>query len=114
MKYRTRETEMRKYLFEDDGRIPNNPTLPLLVYSEALATTGDLPSICEELFRNNGWDGAWRDGVFPYHHYHSTAHEVLGVVRGTARIAFGGEAGVATEVETGDVVVIPAGVGHCN
>ena len=30
------ETEVREYLFEDDGRIPNNPTLPLLVYSQAL------------------------------------------------------------------------------
>lgn len=106
--------EVHTHLFEDDGRIPNNPGLPLLVYSRALATTGDLPSICEELFRQNGWGGAWRDGVFPYHHYHSTAHEVLGVVRGTARIAFGGEAGTVTEVEAGDVVVIPAGVGHCN
>ncbi len=27
------ETEVREYPFEDDGRIPNNPTLPLLVYS---------------------------------------------------------------------------------
>ena len=46
--------KIRKYLFEVDGRIPNNPTLLLLVYSETLATTDDLPSICEELFRNNG------------------------------------------------------------
>ncbi len=106
--------EVQKHLFKDDSRIPNNPTLPLLVYLQALATTGDLPSICEELFRNNGWGGSWRDGVFPYHHYHSTAHEVLGVVRGTARIAFGGEAGVTLEVAAGDVVVIPAGVGHRN
>ena len=50
---------VQEYLFQDDGRIPNNPTLPLLVYSEALATTGELPSICEELFRNNGWGGSW-------------------------------------------------------
>ncbi len=110
--------QVQMYLFRDDGRVPNNPTLPLLVYSQALAKTGYLtgylPSICEELFRNNGWGGSWRDGVFPYHHYHSTAHEVLGVVRGTARIAFGGEGGVTVEVRPADVVVIPAGVGHRN
>src|SRR3712207_4321861 len=105
---------VQEHLFQDDGSIPNNPTLPLLVYPEALATTGDLPSICEELFRNNGWGGSWRNGVFTYHHYHSTAHEVLGIVRGTARIAFGGETGVTVEVAAGDVVAIPAGVGHRN
>lgn len=105
---------VREHLFQDDGRIPNNPTLPLLIYPEVLATTGDPPSICEELFRKNRWGGSWRDGVFTYHHYHSTAHEVLGIVRGTARIAFGGEAGITVEVAKGDAVVIPAGVGHRN
>jgi uncharacterized protein YjlB len=108
------QPEVQAHLFEDDGRIPNNPDLPLLVYPGALPASDDLPSECEALFRENGWGGTWRDGVFPYHHYHSTTHEVLGIVRGSARIAFGGEAGVTVEVEAGDVVVIPAGVGHRN
>ena len=109
-----RAPEVRRYLFEDDGRIPNNPELPLLVYQGALSVSDNLPSECEALFRENGWGSAWRDGVFSYHHYHSTAHEVLGIVRGTARLVFGGESGVTIEVEAGDVAVIPAGVGHCN
>ena len=109
-----RDSKVWWYLFEDDGRIPNNPELPLLLYPGALSVSDDLPSECEALVRENGWGGAWRNGVFTYHHYHSTGHEVLGIVRGTARLAFGGESGVTLELEAGDVAVIPAGVGHCN
>ena len=114
MEDRGPEIEVREYRFEDDGRIPNNPTLPLLVYPQALAEHERDPSRCKELLTGNGWGGAWVDGVFPYHHYHSTSHEVLCVVGGGARITFGGSEGETVEVEAGDVVVIPAGVGHCN
>src|SRR5215210_4643668 len=108
------ETEVQEYLFKDDGRIPNNPTLPLLVYLQVLAKPDLDPSRCKELLAENGWGGAWVDGVFPYHHYHSNAHEVLCVIGGSASIAFGGPEGETVEIEAGDVVVIPAGVGHCN
>lgn len=104
---------MWEHSFEDDGRIPNNPTLPLLVYPQALADDKQDPSRCKELLAENGWVGSWVDGVFPYHHYHSVSHEVLYVVGGDARITFGGPAGETIGVRAGDVVVIPAGVGHC-
>jgi len=98
---------------EDDGAIPNNPELPLLVYRQAV----DLPdrdpaSVFEALFTANGWPAAWRNGIHPFHHFHSTAHEALGVYRGTATARFGGEHGVDMTVSAGDVVIIPAGVGH--
>jgi uncharacterized protein YjlB len=110
---RTPDIDVREYSFEDDGSIPNNPTLPLLVYPQALAEREWEPSRLKELLAGNGWGGAWVDGVFPYHHYHSTSHEVLCVVGGWARITFGGPEGETIEVGAGDVVVIPAGVGHC-
>ena len=109
-----REVEVQEYLFEDDGRIPNNPNLPLLVYPGVLSEAQRQPSSCKGLLAENGWGGAWVDGVFSYHHYHSTSHEVLCVVSGEARIDFGGPEGVAVEAGAGDVVVIPAGVGHRN
>jgi uncharacterized protein YjlB len=111
---RTQEVDVREYFFEVDGRIPNNPELPLLVYPGVLGEPDVSPSRCKELLAENGWGGAWIDGVFSYHHYHSNAHEVLCVVGGEARIAFGGPGGTTVEVEAGNVVVIPAGVGHCN
>ena len=46
------------------------------------------------------------------HHYHSNAHEVLGIVSGSAQVRFGGEDGDLVGVSAGDVVVIPAGVAH--
>ena len=110
---RTSDIDVREYRFEDDGRIPNNPTLPLLVYPQALAE-GDLtPSRAKELLAENGWGGSWVDGVFPYHHYHSVSHEVLIVVGGHAEITFGGPEGETVGVQAGDAVIIPAGVGHC-
>jgi uncharacterized protein YjlB len=48
-------------------------------------------------------------------HFHNTAHEVLCIASGRARVCFGGEDNpgkVETEVKIGDVIVIPAGVGH--
>lgn len=89
----SRSPDVEAHLFEDDGRIPNNPRLPLLLYRRALPASEGLRPECEKLFRDNGWGGIWVNGVFPYHHYHSTAHEALGVVRGSARITFGGESG---------------------
>ena len=111
---RAQEIEVREHLFEDDGRIPNNPMLPLLVYSQALDSSEQDASRSKNLLAVNGWGGAWVDGVFSYHHYHSNAHEALCVVSGSASIAFGGPEGETIEVEAGDVVVIPAGVGHRN
>lgn len=106
--------DVQTYMFSDDGRIPNNPDLPLLVYRAVLPAAGDMTQACRALFQRNGWGGIWVNGVYSYHHYHSTAHEVLGVVSGFASIQFGGEGGQTFEVAAGDVVVIPAGVGHCN
>ena len=105
-------TEVETHLLEDDGTIPNNPRLPLLVYRGVLERDDDAAARCEARFTRNGWKAAWRDGVYPYHHYHATTHEALGVVSGEASVRFGGEHGPVVSVSAGDVVVIPAGVGH--
>ncbi len=103
-------TEPETFTFADDGAIPNS-ALPLLVYRQAMPA--DATEI-ERLFAAHRWPPAWRDGVHPFHHFHSTAHEALAVARGQARVLFGGPSGRVLELRAGDVAVLPAGVGHCN
>jgi uncharacterized protein YjlB len=102
------------YLFADIDGVPNNPSLPLIVYRGVLNTAGDAAASCVALFDGNGWTGAWTNGVYSHHHYHSSAHEVLGIAAGWVRVRLGGEAGEMVELRAGDVVVIPAGVAHKN
>lgn len=96
----------------DDGIFPNN-ILPAIVYQNVLVLSGTDPAKkVEEVFRRNGWENSWRNGIYGFHHYHSTAHEVLGVYDGTVRAQLGGDKGEVFELKKGDVVLIPAGVAH--
>ena len=101
------------HTFADDGAIPNNP-LPLLLYRGAIDLSGspDPERVIEKTFAHNGWGDIWRNGVYPYVHYHSMIHEAMGVARGHAAVRFGGENGETIDLKPGDVVVLPAGTGH--
>ncbi|MET0313373.1 MAG: cupin domain-containing protein [Hansschlegelia sp.] len=99
--------------FADDGSVPNNPTLSLLLHRGAFDASGAEPAVvAEALFGANGWGGFWRNGVYSFHHYHSTCHEALAVVAGWADLRLGGEGGETVRVSAGDVIVLPAGAGH--
>jgi uncharacterized protein YjlB len=102
------------YLFADDGSIPNNPRLPLLVYRDAvdLKGTADPDAVIEKTFLANGWGDLWRNGIYPEVQYHSTIHEAMGLARGRAKVRFGGSTGRDIDLCAGDVVVLPAGTGH--
>jgi uncharacterized protein YjlB len=91
------------------GETMPNSRLPVLIYRGVLE--GGARGF-DALFRTNGWGGTWRNGVYDYDHYHSNAHEVLGVDSGRATIQLGGDVGQPVEVEAGDVLVLPAGTGH--
>src|SRR2546430_4111459 len=84
------------YRFADDGIVPNNPALPLVVYRGALPASGDRAGACERMFAEHGWPDSWRNGIYGHHHYHSTAHEVLGIACGNARVRL--EIGRATDL----------------
>jgi uncharacterized protein YjlB len=103
----------RRELLADSGEFPNS-AYPALLYEGVFPPEGELASRFEALFARNGWTGAWRNGLYRQHHFHSTAHEVLGVYRGSVSVRLGGRTGPLITLSAGDVAVIPAGVAHKN
>jgi uncharacterized protein YjlB len=101
-------------VFKDDGLIPNSRYAVLLYRGAVDLDDNDPASSMEERFAANHWSDSWRNGIYTFHHYHSTSHEVLGIYQGSATVRLGGEQGQDFTVEPGDVIVIPAGVGHKN
>lgn len=106
------ELTPEQYVLDGTDRFPNS-ALPALVYRGAFAGD-DLAAGIERRFAENGWTDAWRNGLYTRHHYHSTAHEVLGVYRGAVHARLGGPAGPLVKLATGDVAILPAGVAHMN
>jgi uncharacterized protein YjlB len=107
-------SDVQAFRFDDDGETPNNPRLPLVVYRAAVNLAGapDPAAPFERAFARHGWSDGWRNGIHPFLHFHTATHEVLGIARGRATVEFGGAKGQVLTVETGDVVVLPAGTGH--
>jgi uncharacterized protein YjlB len=103
------------FRFRDDGETPNNPRLPLMVYRAAVRLDRgyDPAAVLEETFARHGWRDSWRDGVYDFLHFHTAIHEVLGIARGRVTVQFGGAKGRSLTLAAGDVVVLPAGTGHC-
>jgi uncharacterized protein YjlB len=102
-------------LIPGNGPFPNNDALPLVLVRHAFdASAMNLVRAIEKTFHGNTWGGSWRNGIFNFHHYHSTAHEVLGLYTGWVSVQFGGPNGQTTSAEAGDIIIIPAGVSHNN
>ncbi|TDN70225.1 cupin domain-containing protein [Paraburkholderia sp. BL10I2N1] len=94
--------------------VPNNRKLAVAIYRAAIPGTGsDLTTEFEALFEHNQWPPQWRDGIFDYQHFHSTAHEVLGTASGSAEVIIGGPGGRVVTLRPGDALLLPAGTGHC-
>lgn len=99
------------------GLIPNTSLQgkPLLIYHSAFAGSPSAQKIESHLRSLGVVDPQWRYTMYTTTHFHSTTHEVLCVSNGSARLCFGGEDNddrVELTVQPGDVIVVPAGVGH--
>jgi uncharacterized protein YjlB len=102
----------RKLYFGKGSDVPNS-TLPVLLFRGILA-----PNVAakdqrfRQAFKKNGWTGLWTDTIYDYTHFHSNAHEVLGIAEGKVTVKLGGEGGRLFRLKAGDMLVLPAGVGH--
>lgn len=106
-------SEVEIHWLADDGLVPNNARIAARIYRSALPVGPRAEQSIEAHFAGNGWSNAWVNGIYPFHHYHATVHEVLGLAQGSARVQLGGPSGPVVDLDPGDGVLIPAGVGHC-
>ena len=104
-----------RFLCPENDAFANNNTFELCIFKQVfIPGTADLARMFEQRFQKNHWPPAWRNGLYDIHHYHSTAHEALGVYRGWVEACFGGPGGIVATAAAGDVIIIPAGVSHQN
>lgn len=106
--------QIETYQLAEHDWVPNNAKLPVILYRRALKPESceETATAFEEAFALHGWPAQWRDGIYDYHHYHSTAHEVLGVAAGFAKLMIGGPNGREIDVQAGDALLLPTGTGH--
>ncbi|WP_353981271.1 cupin domain-containing protein [Salinicola endophyticus] len=101
--------DTRRFDSDQAHGMPNS-ALPLLIYRQVISAASAEAS--EALFARHGWVPEWRYGLYPFDHFHSTAHEALGVFRGQAVARLGGPQGERFPLAAGDVLILPAGVAH--
>ena len=122
--------EITKYYLRPTKLVPNSPQ-PLIHYKNIIPEDLLRPEVLHERFATNDWNTQWifRYGPTQISHYHSSIHECMAVLSGTATIRFGAAdtdpdldkstwggafeaGGVEIEAQAGDAFIIPAGVSH--
>ncbi|KAH7928824.1 hypothetical protein BV22DRAFT_1003976 [Leucogyrophana mollusca] len=97
--------------------IPNTSlqNKPLFIYHSCFPRSASASTIETHLKSIGVVAPQWRYTMYSTTHFHSTSHEVLCISSGRAKLCFGGENNpgrVEAELKKGDVIIMPAGVGH--
>jgi uncharacterized protein YjlB len=100
------------FLLTENEGFHNNPFLPVVVYKNVLPNPDE--SRVKSLLKTNNWSNSWVNGIYDYHHYHSTTHEVLVALKGSCDVMLGGPGNRKIHFEAGDVLLLPAGIAHKN
>lgn len=115
----TAKEKIIQLLIRSTTIFPNNDHIPVTIYKQVYDpsnhTAEEIASGFEDLFSRNSWGDMWRDIVYPYPHYHSTAYEVLGVFAGSDQVRLGGDdplTSTTVSLHPGDVIILPPGVAH--
>ncbi|KAF3021397.1 hypothetical protein E8E14_001835 [Neopestalotiopsis sp. 37M] len=106
-----------KYQIPAHNLIPNTSkqNKPLMHYHGVFPPTITASAIETHLGSLGVVKPQWRYTMYSTTHFHSTSHEVLCISSGRATLCFGGEdnpSRVELEAQRGDVLIVPAGVGH--
>ncbi|KAK2871822.1 hypothetical protein FQN49_002798 [Arthroderma sp. PD_2] len=110
------ELQVTKCLIPAWGNIPNTSlqSKPLLIYHSVFDSASP-DEVRDHLNTVGAVTPQWTYSMYPTSHFHSTTHEVLGVVAGRAKLCFGHEQNpdrLEPTVSKGDVMIVPAGVSH--
>jgi uncharacterized protein YjlB len=101
----------RKLYFKKASDVPNSP-LPALLFRGILAPNAAAKArLFRNAFKRNGWTGLWTDTIYDHTHFHSNAHEVLGIAEGKVAIKLGGKNGRPFRLKAGEMLVLPAASG---
>lgn len=111
------DLRVSKHMIPAHKLIPNTSiqNKPLLIYHSAFPSSTSASSIQSHLKSVGEVTPQWTYTMYSTTHFHSTTHELLVVSHGSAKLCFGGEENegrVEPTVTKGDVMVVPAGVGH--
>ncbi|KAK6514104.1 hypothetical protein TWF506_008528 [Arthrobotrys conoides] len=110
------DINIEKYQIPRYERVPNTSLhdIPFIHYKYAFPKPTNADKI-EDVLRTNSWTPSWRYTMYTDSHFHSTTHEALVVISGTAKILIGGDDNpdaVTITANTGDAMFMPSGVAH--